>query len=276
MSKLVIGSIGTKGNGGSLIIGGNSDISSVPDTTKNNSFSLSEQLQKTQNNAAHKQKPLLVYLMVDLTSSREGTRDTMRSHEQSLAKLIMDAGGDHLVVCKGVYHSGGRCSQAETLVDEDAILRFLDKEPEAGLTNIVSALEQYRDDETEDILSLGVLIGDAADGDSRDSLINMAASLKTKNRPLVIAHQRLNYNESHEFCSSVVPAMTQKGEGLDFSLGSQPKELHALLSNYKKILTATPDDLKATANNRGGIQFIGDSATQRFAHTQANLLLTHD
>ncbi len=280
MSKIVLrnNSKAPARKSGGLRIGGAGSSTSLatptnPSTPKTSG--LAANLAKAQDRAAFRQRPLLVYLIVDLTSSRRDTRATMRPHEHSLAQMIMNAGGNHPVVCKGVLHTGGHCSAPKLLKDEDAVLRFLDTPPQAGLTSIAPALQHYMNDDTNDVLSLGVLVGDAYDGDSASNLIDLAKRLKTKKRPLVIAHQETG---SDDFCTNVAPAMAKAGEGLEFSLGDQPKELHALLDNYGKILTATPDELKATAQGHtsSGVKLSGGAATQRFAEQQAQLLLTKD
>lgn len=277
MSKIVLGNrnntVARKAGG--LKIGGGNALTTPTNGSIPKSSGLSAQLAKAQNLAEHRQRPLLVHIIVDLTGSRDETRAKMRPHEKSLAQKIMQAGGNHPVICKGVFHRGGRASQPIDLNTAEDILSFFDKTPEAGGTDIATALKHYINDENNSILSLGLLIGDDNDGygDSTDTLVNLAKKLKAKKRPLIVAHQDTGWGS--DFCTNAGPKMAEASGGLDFSLGKQPECFLELLNNTKNNLTATPDELKATTRGQAsaGVKLSGGTATQKFAAEQAAQLL---
>ena len=276
--------IGGQSNGsgagatGLKIGGGTSVIDTKAPNTAVAPNGLGDQLAQAQKQAAEivafKQKPLLVYLMVDLTGSRKQSREAMRPYESELAKYIMQAGGEHPVICMGVFHKGGQAYPPQKLDNPEDILRFLDETPSGGVTDIKNTLQSYWDDKTESLLSIGIYIGDAYDGDNAGDLIELSKQLKAKKRPLIIAHQETNCDD---FCTEVGPEMAKDSGGLSFELGTTPDAFHAFLKNIRDVMSATPDKLKKTAKGQsGGLRFAGDAATQNLAKAQAQqLLLTH-
>ena len=210
---------------------------------------------------AYKARPFLVYIILDLTASRSSTRAAMRSYEEKLAKLVMQSGGRHPVLCKGVFFRGDTCSAPVELKDEAAVKRFLDTDPVGGGTCIQPALMHYDSDPVDAVLSLAILIGDSDDGDISGTLIALAEKLGAENRPrpVVVAHE---YTSDADFCQIVAPALAKASGGFAFGLSENPTELIALLEGYKAILTATPDELRRAAQSdfrkAGGSSFFRD------------------
>ncbi len=275
MAKFVVpigGSNLPKPRAGALTVGGGVSVGKADGGGRVPSLAAS--LLATQEHAKFKQKPYLIYLIVDLTNSRDDTRAVMRDHERDLAQKIMQAGGDHPVVCMGVFHRGGQASRPIELKTSVDVLRFLDTDTMGGGTDIAKCLSYYLNHNIEAVLSRAILIGDANDGeyDGTSRLVNLARELGENKRPVIVAHQETGHGN---FCTDAAPKIADASGGLEFSLGTQPRELHAMLENDKRMLTATPDELRATANGAsGGIQFSGSQVTKRFAAAQAQLLLT--
>ena len=194
----------------------------------------------------HRQRPFLVYFMLDLTMSRSDTRAAMVRYEKDIAKLVMESGGKHPVLCKGVYFKGNYCSQPQTLANAEEVQSFFALHPEAGGTRIKQALTHYKNDSTDAVLSLGILIGDTADSDRQSDLMELAEKMNSDNssRPIVIAYEQTQDLYSADFCQTQAPALAKACGGHSFGLSEYPTELIALLGGYKKILTATPEQLK--------------------------------
>jgi len=196
--------------------------------------------------AAHRLRPFLVYFILDLTASRSETRAAMQSYEKQIAKLVMESGGKHPVQCKGVYFRGGYCSSPRLLENPQAVENFFNERPESGGTQITEALQHYKNDPTDAVLSLAIMIGDTADSDDGNILIKLAQSLQSGKvaRPVVIAHEQTDDTYSRGFCQTLAPAIAKASGGHSFGLSEQPTELIALLDGYKQILNATPEELK--------------------------------
>jgi hypothetical protein len=272
MGNLVIGG-GVAKSGTSIQIGGSSSVvptaqSQPASTSLSTSFA---DIRKTAEEViAFKAKPVLIYLIVDLTASRSQTRSSMQKYERDLAQKIRSVGGEHPVICKGVYHRGGSSSEPMILNDAKAIESFLDTSPIGGETDIAPGLRYYLNDKTESDVSLGILIGDSDDGDSASNLKSIAAQLKIKNRPLIVAYENTG---DDDFCRNTAPALASASEGLCFQLSSHPEELNILLANLRKVLETTPDQLKKQASNPQSFNFSGTDATRRFASKMAETLL---
>lgn len=268
--------IGAQGAASGLKIGNvGGAVITPPSSAMNGSIStgLAAARETAQKIAAFKAKPVLVYLMVDLTGSRSSTRSSMRPHERDLAAKIRAVGGEHPVICKGVYHRGGQSSKPILLKDAKAIENFFDTDPIGGGTDIEPGLNHYLNDPTDAVVSLGIYIGDSNDGDDEDTLLELATELKKKDRPLIVAFER---GDCNHFCNNVAPGMANASEGISFQLSQNPDELNVLLGNIRKVLETTPDQLRQQANS-GGFHFGGTAATQdlarRIAHRVAAPLM---
>src|ERR1700722_10901999 len=77
-----------------------------PEQKSSTSSALLQAAQTAQRFVEHRRKPLLVYLMIDLTASRSETREPMRPYEAKIAEMITKSGGAQPAFCKGVYHGG--------------------------------------------------------------------------------------------------------------------------------------------------------------------------
>lgn len=192
-------------------------------------------------------KPFLVYLMLDLTASRRETRAAMIAYEREIAKLIMESGGRHPVLCKGVYFRGNSCSAPIPLNTAEDVMAFFNTTPIGGGTRIHDAVHYYANDPTDAILSFGIFIGDTADGDNPTDLVVLARSMNNdrRSRPLVIAHEQTSDADSRKFCGEIAPKVAEASGGFAWPLSENPNELMALLRGYQTILSTPPHILRA-------------------------------
>lgn len=224
--------------------------------------------------AAHRRKPLLVYLHLDATASREETREAMRAHEEEVARKVMASGGKHPVICMGVSYKGDCCSPPVRLNTHEDIMNFFATSPEGGVTQIAEAITHYLNDPTEAILSLGIFFGDSMDSsDNLPQLMGLATQLSGKKRPLVIAHEYTGGTHSTNFCDKVAPALAQASGAFAFGLSQSPTELESLLEGYKRILSEMPDDLKKSAAKQAADMSGLSSPVRDFLARQAGALL---
>jgi len=234
---------------------------------------LTKMTQTAERMAVHRKRPLLIYLILDLTASRESTREPMRPHEQKIAEMITQCGGEHPVICKGVYFRGDACSSPQPLNTVADIKRFFDLSPEMGRTKIEQALSHYLNDSCDnEILSLGLFVGDTADSDSLESLEKLARSLAEKKRPLLIAHENTGDVCSAVFCEQLAPNVAILSGGVAGSLSGDRNWIVNFLDGVRKILAASPDDLAQAGGSspqRPGLEFIGSASTVAFLKGQA-------
>ena len=228
--------------------------------------------------AEHQQKPFLFYLILDLTGSRQATREAMRQYEKQIADLVMKSGGRHPVICKGVYFKGNACSGPQVLTTTSMIESFFNTTPVGGSTCIHSALQYYKNDPVDAILSLAVVIGDTADGDRQKELIDLIRHNPgdTTSRPVVIAYENTGGSDSDAFCSKdgIAHHVATASGGFAYGLTNHPAELINLLKGYNSLLTATPADLREAVRpgSPGAGRIFGQISAEslRFLTAQAN------
>jgi|GEM_PF-6732526 len=260
---------GSKGQ--SILFNKNANTSLTPAEKKNNFFAaLKSTHEQAVTIAEFNKKPFLIYLIVDLTSSRVNTREKMQVYERQLATMVLGIGGSHPVVCKGVYHRGGQSSEAQILDSPKAIEDFFAIAPESGLTDIDAGLIQYLEDKTDAVASLGILIGDSIDGDETDTLFEIAEKLGTAKRPLVIAHELVTRDELEKI---VAPGMAERSKGIQFRLSTYPEELKQLLENMRKVMSLDLNSLRKATSGTLNLGLTGSSDTKRLANDMAKTLL---